>query len=68
VVIGGVSLAGGVGWLSSVFASVLLLSSISTAINIIGLEPQYMQVIRGGLMLVAVLPDSLKRALRRYSE
>jgi ribose transport system permease protein len=68
VVIGGVSLAGGVGWLSGVFAGALLLSSISTAINIIGLEPQYMQVIRGGLMLVAVLLDSLKRALRRYSE
>src|SRR6185312_1243825 len=68
VVIGGVSLAGGVGWLSGVFAGGLLLSSISTAINIIGLEPQYMQVIRGGLMLVAVLLDSLKRALRRFSE
>jgi ribose transport system permease protein len=68
VVIGGVSLAGGVGWLSGVFAGALLLSSISTAINIIGLEPQYMQVIRGGLMLVAVLLDSLKRALRRFSE
>ena len=68
VVIGGVSLAGGVGRLSGVFAGALLLSSISTAINIIGLEPQYMQVIRGGLMLIAVLLDSLKRALRRFSE
>jgi ribose transport system permease protein len=68
VVIGGVSLAGGVGWLSGVFAGALLLSSISTAINIIGLEPQYMQVIRGGLMLLAVVLDTLKRALRRFSE
>src|SRR5262245_21677693 len=68
VVIGGVSLAGGVGRLTGVFAGALLLSSISTAINIIGLEPQYMQVIRGGLMLTAVLLDSLKRLLRRYYE
>ncbi len=68
VVIGGVSLAGGIGWMSGVFAGALLLSSISTAINIIGLEPQYMQVIRGGLMLVAVVLDTLKRALRRFSE
>lgn len=68
VVIGGVSLSGGVGWLSGVFAGALLLSSISTAINIIGLEPQYMLVIRGALMLVAVLLDSLKRALRRFSQ
>jgi ribose transport system permease protein len=68
VVIGGVSLQGGVGRLSGVFAGALLLSSIGTAINIIGLEPQYLQVIRGGLMLVAVLLDSLKRGLRRFSE
>ena len=66
VVIGGVSLAGGVGRLSGVFAGALLLSSISTAINIIGLEPQYMQVIRGLLMLVAVLLDSVKRLAHRY--
>lgn len=65
VVIGGVSLSGGVGWLSGVFAGALLLSAISTATNIIGLEPQYMQVIRGGLMLIAVLLDSLKRLSRR---
>lgn len=68
VVIGGVSLTGGVGRLSGVFAGALLLSSIGTAINIVGLEPQYMQVIRGGLMLTAVLLDSLKRVLRRYYE
>jgi ribose transport system permease protein len=34
VVIGGVSLKGGVGGLSGVFAGVLLLSSIRTAINL----------------------------------
>ena len=65
VVIGGVSLRGGVGRLSGVFAGVLLLSSIDTAINIMGLEPYYMQVIRGGLMLLAVLLDSVKTNLRR---
>jgi ribose transport system permease protein len=65
VVIGGVSLRGGVGRLSGVFAGVLLLSSIDTAINVMGLEPYYMQVIRGGLMLLAVLLDSVKTALRR---
>jgi ribose transport system permease protein len=65
VVIGGVSLRGGVGRLSGVFAGVLLLSSIDTAINVMGLEPYYMQVIRGGLMLLAVLLDSVKTSLRR---
>ncbi len=65
VVIGGVSLRGGVGQLSGVFAGVLLLSSIDTAINVMGLEAYYMQVIRGGLMLLAVLLDSVKTTLRR---
>ena len=65
VVIGGVSLRGGIGQLSGVFAGVLLLSAIDTAINVMGLEPYYMQVIRGGLMLLAVLLDSAKTAIRR---
>ena len=65
VVIGGVSLRGGLGRLSGVFAGVLLLSSIDTAINVMGLEPYYMQVIRGGLMLVAVLLDSIKTTIRK---
>jgi ribose transport system permease protein len=65
VVIGGVSLRGGTGRLSGVFAGVLLLSAIDTAINVMGLEPYYMQVIRGGLMLLAVLLDSAKTAIRR---
>lgn len=65
VVIGGVSLRGGIGSLGGVFAGVLLLSSIDTAINIMGLDAYYMQVIRGGLMLLAVLLDSLKTQIRR---
>jgi ribose transport system permease protein len=65
VVIGGVSLRGGVGRLSGVFAGVLLLSAIDTAINVMGLAAYYMQVIRGGLMLLAVLLDSVNTAIRR---
>lgn len=65
VVIGGVSLTGGVGRLSGVFAGVLLLSAIDTAINVMALPPHYMQVIRGGLVLLAVVLDSAKTALRR---
>jgi ribose transport system permease protein len=67
VVIGGVSLRGGIGRLSGVFAGVLLLSAIDTAINVMGLDASYMQVIRGGLMLLAVLLDSVKTAVRRRS-
>ena len=65
VVIGGVSLRGGLGGLSGVFAGALLLSTIDTAINVMGLDASYMQVIRGGLMLLAVLLDSVKQAIER---
>ena len=65
VVIGGVSLKGGYGRLSGVFAGVLLLSSISTAINVWGLPPHYTQIIRGALVLVAVILDTVKTSIRR---
>jgi ribose transport system permease protein len=41
------------------------LGTIGTAINVMGIEPYYMQVIRGGLMLLAVLLDSAKNAIRQ---
>jgi ribose transport system permease protein len=65
VVIGGVSLKGGSGRLSGVFAGVLLLSAISTAINVMGMPPHYTLVIRGGLVLFAVLLDTVKTSIRR---
>jgi ribose transport system permease protein len=65
VVIGGVSLKGGSGRLSGVFAGVLLLSSIQTAINVMGMPPHYTQMIQGGLVLAAVLLDTMKTTIRR---
>jgi ribose transport system permease protein len=65
VVIGGVSLKGGFGRLQGVFAGVLLLSSIQTAINVMGMPPHYTMVIQGSLVLVAVLLDTIKNTIRR---
>jgi ribose transport system permease protein len=65
VVIGGVSLKGGVGSLPGVYAGVLLLSSINTAINLMGLPANFTQVIHGLLVLAAVLLDTLKQAIRQ---
>lgn len=64
VVIGGVSLKGGVGRLSGVFAGVLLLSAIRTAINLLSMPPQYTQMIQGALVLSAVLLDAVKTSIR----
>ncbi|MET3857444.1 ribose transport system permease protein [Rhizobium sp. OAE497] len=65
VVIGGVSLKGGVGALPGVYAGVLLLSSINTAINLMGLPANFTQVIHGFLVLAAVLLDTFKQKLRQ---
>jgi len=65
VVIGGVSLKGGVGLLPGVYAGVLLLSSINTAITLMRLPPEYTQVIHGLLVLAAVLLDTFKQFVRR---
>ena len=65
VVIGGVSLKGGVGALPGVYAGVLLLSSINTAINLMGLPAHFTQVIHGLLVLAAVLLDTLKHSIRQ---
>lgn len=65
VVIGGVSLKGGVGKLSGVYAGVLLLSSINTAINLMNVPAEYTLIIHGGLVLAAVLLDTMKSAIRQ---
>jgi len=65
VVIGGISLKGGVGALPGVYAGVLLLAAINTAINLMGLQAQYTQLIHGFLVLAAVLLDTLKLRIRQ---
>lgn len=64
VVIGGVSLQGGVGKLSGVFAGALILSAISTVISIVNINPYYMNIIRGGMIIIAVLLDAIIRKIR----
>jgi ribose transport system permease protein len=65
VVIGGVSLNGGIGRLPGVYAGVLLLSSIQTAINLMGLPAHYTQLILGALVLAAMLIDTFKLQIRQ---
>jgi len=61
VILGGVSLQGGFGSLIGVFAGVLVLSSIRSALNIMSISPFITEVIRGSLVLVAILIDSIKK-------
>jgi len=64
VVIGGVSLQGGIGRLSGVFAGAIILSCISTVVSIVGINPYYMNIIRGGMIIVAVILDAIIRKIR----
>ncbi len=58
VVIGGVSMQGGIGNLTGVFAGAVLLSALSTAVSILGIPPFYMNIFRGGFIIVAVVLDA----------
>ena len=64
IVIGGVSLKGGEGSLVGVFAGVLLLSVIRSALNIMAISPFITDVVRGLLVMFAIVLDSAKRMLR----
>ena len=59
-VIGGISLQGGQGRLIGVLAGVLLLSLINSVLNITAVSVFYVKLIRGGLILTAVVIDTLK--------
>ena len=65
VVIGGVSLKGGMGQLPGVYAGVLLLSTIQTGMNVMALPVHYTQMILGALVLAALLLDTVKLAIRQ---
>ena len=62
--IGGVSLRGGFGNLTGVFAGAIVLSAISTAITLLEMDAFYMNIIRGGFIIFAVLLDALISRVR----
>jgi ribose transport system permease protein len=66
LVIGGVSLRGGVGNLMGVLAGAILLSTIATAISVLAMPAFYMNIIRGGFIIVAVLLDAGLQRIRPY--
>jgi ribose/xylose/arabinose/galactoside ABC-type transport system permease subunit len=59
-VIGGVSLSGGRGTILGVLGGVILLSMFRTALNILDVSVYIVEVIRGLLILIAIIIDSLK--------
>lgn len=59
-VIGGTSLAGGVGKVSGVLGGVLLLNFVQVGLQVFGMDSYYVQAATGLIILLAVLIDSFR--------
>lgn len=66
-VIGGVSLFGGRGSMWAVLFGMLVLQSITSGLNLIGVAAEIRYMVTGAVLLVAVTVDSLSRRARRSS-
>lgn len=60
-VLGGVSLKGGVGKISYVIAGVLILGTVENAMNLLNISPFAQYVVRGLILLAAVIFDRYKQ-------
>lgn len=60
-VIGGVSLFGGVGSVVGMLGGLLLMTTITDAMNLASFPPDDIQVVTGAVIIVAVLIDALRR-------
>lgn len=60
-VLGGVSLKGGIGKISYVIAGVLILGTVENAMNLLNISPFTQYVVRGSILLAAVIFDRYKQ-------
>ena len=63
-VLGGVSLTGGVATISGVLVGVLIMGSVQNAMSLMNVPTFYQYLIRGGILLLAVLFDHYRRTRR----
>lgn len=60
VVIGGTSLAGGVGRVTGTLIGALLIAVVNNGLDLMGVESYYQQVIKGALIVAAVMLDQAR--------
>lgn len=60
VVIGGTSLTGGRGWITGTLIGALIIGVIDNGLNLLGVSSFFQQVVKGGVILLAVLVDRKK--------
>lgn len=58
VVLGGTSLAGGRGSIVGTFIGALILGFLSNGLNLLGIDSYYQMIVKGGVILLAVLIDN----------
>lgn len=61
VVIGGTSMSGGIGTLSGTFFGVLIIGVMNNSLDLLGVPSYYQQVIKGALIVIAVLLDPSRK-------
>ncbi|XBW28141.1 L-arabinose ABC transporter permease AraH [Pectobacterium colocasium] len=64
-VLGGVSLKGGIGKISYVVAGVLILGTVENAMNLLNISPFAQYVVRGLILLAAVIFDRYKQLAKK---
>ncbi|RKN38353.1 sugar ABC transporter permease [Streptomyces hoynatensis] len=64
-VIGGTSLFGGRGWVWSALLGTLVIQSITTGLNLMGMSSEIQYMITGAVLLLAVVVDSVSRQTQR---
>lgn len=57
MVLGGTSLSGGRGWLFGTLVGALLIGFLNNGLNLLGVSSFYQQVVKGIVILIAVLLD-----------
>ncbi|MDU8924867.1 ABC transporter permease [Pasteurellaceae bacterium LIM206] len=60
-VIGGVSLSGGFGTIPMCVIGALIIGTTNKGLNMLGVDPYWQQIVKGGIIVIAVLLDTLKR-------
>ena len=63
-VLGGVSLAGGVATITGVIVGVLIMGAAQNALNLLNVPTFYQYVVRGAILLVAIIADRLRQTGR----
>jgi L-arabinose transport system permease protein len=67
-VLGGVSLSGGVATIGGVIVGVLIMGAAQNALNLLDVPTFYQYVVRGGILLLAVILDQMRQRMRTQAK